>query len=445
MVQPPKRRRPREDDVADVAFGARPPVPRRHPPRTDRTATPRVTEVRGDNARGQRESITYGEGATSSTTTTYTYDPQRLWLTRLRTVRAADGAILQDLQYSRDHVGNVIEIDDDAQQTHWFDNAQVSPERTYAYDPLYRLSSATGREKVGLAQAGVLPFPVELLPHGGAANTVLRRYTQSYVYDAAGNLTETVHVAGSGVAWRRRAQVAAGNNQLLASSSSLPGEDIDDPTTWFSQYSHDRRGNMLVLPGEGAPNGMVATRDHRDHLESVALNSTDSAHYTYDGAGQRIAKVVDKGQFRHTTLTIWGIEHYTKHNMSGSTPVLEEERGTLHIMDDQQRIAMVETRTVTTTGTTTTVHGHAPAPLVRFQLGDLLASACVELDGSFGVLSYEELHPYGSTAWWAEDGALEVSKRYRFTGMERDEETGLQYHSQRYYCPWLGRWDRPDP
>jgi hypothetical protein len=28
---------------------------------------------------------------------------------------------------------------------------------------------------------------------------------------------------------------------------------------------------------------------------------------------------------------------------------------------------------VTTTGTTTTVHGHAPAPLVRFQLGDLLA------------------------------------------------------------------------
>ncbi len=38
-----------------------------------------------------------------------------------------------------------------------------------------------------------------------------------------------------------------------------------------------------------------------------------------------------------------------------------------------------------------------------------------------------------------------MSKRYRFTGMERDEETGLQYHSQRYDCPWLGRWDRPDP
>ncbi|MBL8618907.1 MAG: hypothetical protein JNM72_25070, partial [Deltaproteobacteria bacterium] len=48
----------------------------------------------------------------------------------LRTVRAADSAILQDLQDSRDHLGNVIEIDDEAQQTRWFDNAQVSPERT---------------------------------------------------------------------------------------------------------------------------------------------------------------------------------------------------------------------------------------------------------------------------------------------------------------------------
>jgi hypothetical protein len=135
VVQLPQRRRPLEDDVTDVAFGACPLAPRRPPTRTDSTATPRVTELRSDNARGQRESITYGEGATSSTTTTTTYDPQRLWLTRLRTVRAADSAILQDLQYSRDHVGNVIEIDDDAQQTHWFDNAQVSPERTYSLRP----------------------------------------------------------------------------------------------------------------------------------------------------------------------------------------------------------------------------------------------------------------------------------------------------------------------
>ena len=36
-------------------------------------------------------------------------------------------------------------------------------------------------------------------------------------------------------------------------------------------------------------------------------------------------------------------------------------------------------------------------------------------------------------------------KRYRYTGMEKNEETGLSYHSARYYPSWLGGWDRPDP
>jgi RHS repeat-associated protein len=36
-------------------------------------------------------------------------------------------------------------------------------------------------------------------------------------------------------------------------------------------------------------------------------------------------------------------------------------------------------------------------------------------------------------------------KRYRYTGKERDEETGLYYHGARYYAPWLGRWTSADP
>ena len=37
------------------------------------------------------------------------------------------------------------------------------------------------------------------------------------------------------------------------------------------------------------------------------------------------------------------------------------------------------------------------------------------------------------------------AKRYRYTGKEKDEETGLSYHQARYLMTWLGRWDRPDP
>jgi RHS repeat-associated protein len=44
------------------------------------------------------------------------------------------------------------------------------------------------------------------------------------------------------------------------------------------------------------------------------------------------------------------------------------------------------------------------------------------------------------------DGAVKATaKRYRYTGMERDEETGLSYHTARYYLPWLGRWGSVDP
>src|SRR5207244_259104 len=36
-------------------------------------------------------------------------------------------------------------------------------------------------------------------------------------------------------------------------------------------------------------------------------------------------------------------------------------------------------------------------------------------------------------------------KRYRNTGKERDEESGLYYHGARYYASWLGRWISTDP
>ena len=41
--------------------------------------------------------------------------------------------------------------------------------------------------------------------------------------------------------------------------------------------------------------------------------------------------------------------------------------------------------------------------------------------------------------------ALAAQKRYRFTGKERDEESGLNYHLARYCSLWTGRWLSCDP
>lgn len=107
-------------------------------------------------------------------------------------------------------------------------------------------------------------------------------------------------------------------------------------------------------------------------------------------------------------------------------------------MDDKQRIAMIETRN--------NVNDGSPAKLVRYQLTNHLGTACLETDVTGREISYEEYHPYGTTSYQAVDKDLKVAaKRYRYTGKERDEESGLYYHGARYYAAWLGRWTSCDP
>jgi RHS repeat-associated protein len=84
--------------------------------------------------------------------------------------------------------------------------------------------------------------------------------------------------------------------------------------------------------------------------------------------------------------------------------------------------------------------------LFRYQYSNHLGSVGLEVDDDGNIIFYEEYHPYGTTAFSASgSGVRATRKRYRYTGMERDEESGLSYHSARYYLPWLGRWGGVDP
>ncbi|XZF16145.1 RHS repeat-associated core domain-containing protein [Chitinophagaceae bacterium MMS25-I14] len=114
------------------------------------------------------------------------------------------------------------------------------------------------------------------------------------------------------------------------------------------------------------------------------------------------------------------------------------ERTTVHVSDDSGRIAMVETRTQGM--------DDSPQQLSRYIYGNHLGSATLELDESGETISYEEYHPYGTTAYQANNADINaVARRYRYTGKERDEESGLYYHGARYYIPWLCRWSAVDP
>ncbi len=75
-----------------------------------------------------------------------------------------------------------------------------------------------------------------------------------------------------------------------------------------------------------------------------------------------------------------------------------------------------------------------------------LDSSVLELDTTAALIFYEEYTPYRSTTYQAVRADLGASARhYRYTGKERDEESGLYYHGARYYAPWLSRWTSPDP
>ncbi len=211
------------------------------------------------------------------------------------------------------------------------------------------------------------------------------------------------------------------------------------------QYDYDPHGNMTRMP-----HLPLMRWDYRDQLQAssqqVVTNggTPETTYYVYDAAGQRIRKVTERFQpdpnqeptRSGERIYIGGFEVFREYNGSGSTVTLERE--TLHVMDDQQRIAQIDTRTQGS--------DDAPAQSRRFQLSNHLGSAIVEVDEEANVISYEEYHPYGTTAYRAGRSAAEVSlKRYRYTGKERDEETGLYYHGGRYYACWLGRWTAADP
>ena len=206
----------------------------------------------------------------------------------------------------------------------------------------------------------------------------------------------------------------------------------------------DSHGSMTRMP-----HVPVMLWDFKDQLHAASRQVVNDGVseftlYVYASNGQRLRKVTEHRagagetpRRRHERLYLGALEVYREHSRDGSSITIERE--TLHVSDDnQRRIAQIDTRTQGT--------DDGPAQSRRFVLSTHLRSAALEVDEDADVVSYEEYRPYGDAAYLATRSGAEVSlKRYRYTGKERDEETGLYYHGARYYAAWLGRWSAADP
>lgn len=396
-----------------------------------------VTNIDYD-AKGQRTKIEYGNEAQ----TDYTYDEKTFRLTHLRTTRS--GAVLQDLFYTYDPVGNITRIRDDAQQTLFFKGQVVLPQCDYIYDAIYRLIEATGREHIGQVTQPETTWNDEFrvnLPHPNDGQA-MRNYTEQYAYDPVGNFEKLIHQAANGNWTRSYAYNEASLIEPAKKSNRLSSTTVGTRT---EPYTYDAHGNMTSMP-----HLTLMQWDYKDQLSATsqqAVNDTpppnkvpETTFYVYDAGGQRVRKVTERQNEtrKNERIYLGGFEIYREFNGNGNDIKLERE--TLHIMDDRQRIALVETKTITNPD------DESPAQHIRFQFSNHLGSASLELDDKANVISYEEYYPYGSTAYQAVDKDIKAAaKRYRYTGKERDEETGLSYHGARYYAAWLGRWVSCDP
>lgn len=440
------------------------------------------------DAKGQRTLVAYGNGIL----TRYAYDPLSLRLARLRTERWGPDtatpanpyryllrdAPLQDIAYDHDLVGNLLSLRDltpgcgvhnhpDALlQTGELRRLLSSGDallRRFEYDPLYRLTSATGREAVNIAS----PRPWADLQrdgygsgaHGTAdqdnAPHLTAPYREDYDYDAAGNMLATQHsryIGGGGwqAAWSRRF-----------------GMDGRTPDAWRAEVAQHTTGvwgnpasNRLTHVedrGSGAPGVAVAqshwydangntTRerierafewDHKDHMKSFrnqigSSRPTTYALYLYDAAGVRVKKLVVTGgaTYRTTTYVAASFEHHTEQQLSGGGLT---ENCSLHVMDGKSRIAIARV------GPAFADDG-AAAHDVQYHLGDHLSSACIVVADDGHWINREEFFPFGETSL----GSF-GRKRFRFIAAERDEASGFSMQGARNYAPWLARWVHCDP
>lgn len=338
-------------------------------------------------------------------TTSYTYDPNRRWLSHILTADPATGNTLQDTAYRFDKVGDVLSVTNDGYK-------KVT--QTYGYDDLYELTSAQG--------SYTLPEHPDHPKVDG--------YSQSFSYDIIGNmLTQTA-------AHPEKTPASADPDALNYSFTYSYGSAKPHAATAIGNwaYSYDANGNVVEeqwlknkpagdykdeKPGGHADKSLVWDEENRlIRTEGFGGHS----EYLYDYNGERVLKDGEGGE-------TWYINHYyqaadnghqiAKHIFLGDTRIVTRlEHENLHEWNYQEK----------------NIYYYHP---------DHLGSTTFVTRQDGSEWEHMEYTPYGQA--WIDEGTDKKIISYRFTSKEYDQQTGLYAFGKRYLDPQTARWMSPDP
>jgi RHS repeat-associated protein len=340
----------------------------------------------GYNARGHETELVFGNGARL----VLDYDPLTARPVRVTTTRPSVG----------DALANQLFVD-----------ALRVQDLRYTHDPVGNIT-----RRVDEALKTIFHNNVETKPVSGYIYDAIYRlieatgrgFKETYSYDPTGNMKTLSHNGSTSV-------FEYSGNRLTKADDAV--------------YAYDEHGSMTSAPHLPLLRWDFAGRLYASSKQVV--NGTDEreiTYYAYTPTGERVRKVTDRpnGTRKCARWYLRGSELFEDFGGDGTAVTFTRE--TLHVMAASRRVALVDNG------------------VARYQFGDHLDTVTLELDESGALITYEEFTPYGATAFASGRSDAEVSlKRYRFTGREKDEETGFQYHGARYYAPWLARWTTCDP
>lgn len=207
---------------------------------------------------------------------------------------------------------------------------------------------------------------------------------ETFTLDPWGNLTNRTAVTGKT------------NYEPLSAAASTQNQ--------LTGFSYDAAGN---LTNNG---GAAYTYDGENRLSSAG-----GLTYVYDGDGNRVHRI----------------------NGTGGTLDWRDTNG--EVLDETSVADAIRQEYIFFNGKRIARHDYV-AGKVTYYFSDHLGSASVVTDSTGKILDESDYYPYGGEIVITNND----SNHFKFTGKERDSESGLDMFGARYYGSSLGRFMTPD-
>jgi RHS repeat-associated protein len=251
----------------------------------------------------------------------------------------------------------------------------------------------------------------------GITNNKDTSRNQTFSYDALNRLisaqnagtdcTKTL-AGGKTEYWGNNYSYDAWGNLLAKSVTKCSAENLSLTAlvnNQLSGYGYDAAGNMT----HDATSGFNYSYDQENRIAGAS-----GFAYTYDAEGNRVEK--SNGS---TGTLYWYMSPgiVAESDLSGN---LQSE----YVFFDGERVARKD----------------FPSGAISYYFSDHLKTTDVVTDAQGNIKNESDFYPWGGELPFVAND----SNHYKFTGKERDAETGLDYFGARYYSNGLGRFITPD-